>query len=101
MWRRRRKGQPVTPLQDEVLVADDNPQLAAENMDELVAVVPHQVVTATRCVTGLVGRLDELEILVRPVLQPLPLHARLEPDRLSSFGTLEREPIGGHSRLGL
>src|SRR6476469_6984693 len=70
-------------------------------MHELVAVVPHEVVATTRCVTGLVGRLDELEILVGPMHQALPLHARLEPDRLSPLGTLQGERAVGYSGLRL
>ncbi len=61
-------------------------------MAELVAVVTDESVFGARGGTRLVGRLDELHVLVRPEHQLSPADARAERDGGTSLRAPERDP---------
>src|SRR5581483_3924151 len=81
----------VSGLEDELVEADDDAQGAAEHEAELVAAVAHERVVRARRAAGLVGGLDELDVLVRPEPEPLPGHARLEVDGRALVCALDGE----------
>ena len=73
-------------------------QRPAEDVSELVAAVAAERVVGAGRAARRVGRLDELDVLVRPEHQPLPRDTGAERDGRSPLGALHREPGPGHRR---
>ena len=59
-------------LEHELVEADDDPERAAQDVAELVAVVADERVVGARRAARLVGRLDELDVLVAPRTSAAP-----------------------------
>ena len=93
--RGRREGDRVAGPEDELVEADNDVQVSAEDVSELVAVVAEERVGRAGGTTGRIGRLDEIDILVSPEHQPLPRHTGIEGDGRSSLRTLRASPGPG------
>src|SRR5690349_2569644 len=77
---RRRERDYVAGAEDELVEADNHSKRPLEDVTELVAVVAHEALRRARRAAGLVRRLDELHVLVRPEHESFPSDTGVQGD---------------------